>query len=291
MTPITSKQFSDDLIDFAIDLKENPEKYRGWRCGIPDLDRLIGGILKRKFYVLGGPQKGGKSATMTSFAISLNKQKAIVLYISLEMDNLEMGMRVFANVSSVDMTKFRDLLIDDRDLVALKQSAEHIAKWEGFWDYGTANLKDIEKAVDETNCDVLIVDYFQLMESSGGDRRQGLEDISRRLKALTNRKNKKPITVIVPSQVNRESIRGNRMDANAFLGTGALERDCDVAIMITSVYDEDGEEVSNKKKLRVVASRVSGTGEVEVYFNGARSLIAGAIPEEDQERSLPWWQK
>jgi replicative DNA helicase len=288
---INSKEFADQLVDYAEDVKENPEKYRGWSSGIPEFDRLVGGILKRKFYVYGGPQKGGKSASMTSLAVALNKQKVTTLVVSLEMDNLEMAMRVFANVTSVDMTKFRDVKITDRDIVELKHSAENISLWPGFWDYGTSDLKDIEKLAQETKCEVLIIDYFQLLESKGSDRRQGLEEISRRLKRMTNPKDKPGITVIVPSQVNRESIRSNRMDANAFLGTGALERDCDVAIMISSVFDDEGEEVSNKKKLRVVASRVSGVGEVEVYFNGARSLIAGAIPEEEANNNIAWWQK
>ena len=289
MTAINSKEFSDKLLEYANDLNKNPENYRGWRTGFPKLDILIGGILRRKFYVVGGKQKSGKSAFSATLAVNLNKQGVNVLYISLEMDNLEMAMRVFSNMAAIDMTKFRDVDISIGDLFALENASKLVELWPGFWDYGSTKIKDVEKVINETQCNVVILDYFQLMEGIATEkRREGLEGLSRRLKGLTNRKDKKQVTVIVPSQVNRASIRSGNMDANAFLDTGALERDCDVALMIMDVLDEDGEEISNKRKIKVVASRVSGVGEIEVYFNGARSLMADMIPEQPEVK-VAWY--
>jgi len=287
MLPLTSKQFVDNFMAYVEDLNEHPENYKGWKTGITDLDVLIGGVLPRKYYVVGGRQKGGKSALMVTFAISLNKQGCIVLYISLEMDNVEMGTRVFSNMGGIDMTKFRDVTISKLDVMTLRETAKVVQEFPGFWDYGTSNINTIFKQVDMFKPDVLIVDYFQLLDSEGR-RNESLANLSRRLKKLTNRKDGHRCTVIVPSQVNRASIRADLMDANAFLDTGALERDCDVALMVKDVKDEAGDFVSNQRKIAVVASRISNVGDVSVFFNGARSLMASIVPQQTDVSNL-WY--
>jgi replicative DNA helicase len=288
---LNSKQFADQFMEYVEDMRAHPELYKGWKSGIADLDAIMGGILRKRFYVVGGRQKGGKSALMVTVAIELNKQGVKVLYISLEMDNIEMATRVFSNQGSVDMTKFRDVQINAGDIMSLRSVQTKIASFPGYWDYGTSGINDIVKIIDEVKPDVVIVDYFQLMDSEGSKRNEGLASLSRRLKKLTLRKAPAhPVTIIVPSQVNRASIRSEQMDANAFLDTGALERDCDVALMVTDVKDENGDVVSNKRKIKIVASRVSGVGEVEVYFNGARSLMADALPQETDVRQQ-WYNE
>lgn len=279
--PLTSAEFADQLLVGAKDMRDHPENYRGWKTGIAKLDNLIGGILKNRYYVIGGAQKSGKSATVITIAVNLNKQGVNVLYLSLEMDNFEIATRVFTNQSAfVTMEKFRDVNINNSDIYNLEQVANNVRKWHGFWDYGRSSINEIIKVIDECQVDVVIIDYFQLLETGTMKRQEALAKISRMLKLLTNRSDgKKRVTVILPSQLNRESIRSDAYDANAFLDTGSLERDCDVAMIIQDVKDDAGERVPNRRKIKVVASRVSDVGEVEVFFNGARSLVADFVPE------------
>jgi len=128
--------------------------------------------------------------------------------------------------------------------------------------------------------DTIIVDYIQLMEApeikGKGNRVQELEYISRNLKRKSIER-EKPLLVIAATQMNRVSIRGNMIDANSFLGTGSLERDMDVGMIIHPYVNPlDHAEVKNRKTITVVGSRESDIGTTDVYYNGSIAMIQDA---------------
>lgn len=286
----TSRQLADAFLDQLRDMTEHPDRYPRWKIGIPELDRAIGGIMPGRLYYIGGEQKSGKSAFMLTCAIRLAKQNVQVGYISLEMGEHEIGGRVFAHVGQVDMTKFRDLELEEADWTKLQKAYDEICDYKAYWDYGVSTLKGIEQVVAEhPSLQVLIVDYIQLMHAQGRSRAEEIQTISRGLKALTLGPNR--LTLLVGSQLNRESLRGNMEDMHAFAQSSAIESDGDVGLLISRVKDQAGVEVPNQRRIKVAMSRVGGDNtSVDVYFNGARSYFS-AQPETTGQTDLTTsWQ-
>ena len=97
-----------------------------------------------------------------------------------------------------------------------------------------------------------------------------------------------PMAVNFAAQLNRASIRGMNIDANAFLGSGALERDMDWGLIIHDVKDEiTSRPKEHKKGITMVGSRETGVGELEVLYNGTTATIADDIL--DQRPEVDYW--
>ena len=285
-TTLTSAQFADEFVERQIEWHQDPEKHRGLSYNHPDLDRITGGARKGEFIVLAASQKAGKTTAALAWALNFAtrvQDDEYVLFVSLEMSMDGLGSRVFANLSGIDVNKFRDLKLKEGDWQEVEEAQLKLGDLPLLWNVGAYNLEGIEKVINDTEGKprVILVDYMQLMSATNMDdkRWEQLETLSRGLKQLAG---KYESTVIILSQQSRDALKSiDRMkDPNTIAGTQSVARDCDLMLMLLP-YIEDGEEVPHMRKLHIAISRNSSAGiTLDAMFSGSLSRF-GALSKEN----------
>lgn len=296
---LTSEQLAHEFRAQLKERQDEPEKWRGLQFGHADLDELTGGLRKGEFCVVAGAQKAGKTSVALAWAQQFAKQVQegeLVLFVSLEMSHESVAGRVLANLSDIEVSKFRDYKLDEGDWAKLDKGVLKLEKLPVLWNVGAYNIDGIEAIVEEhgDKMRVVVVDYFQLMFGEAGrntKRFEQLEEISLRLKRLTLNYD---LSVIAISQQNREALRSieRQKDPNTIAGTQSLARDCDLLLLILPCI-KDGEEVPHIRKLYVALSRNSGAGATyDAFFSGAYcrfgALTDQEIPEMPPQKEQYW---
>jgi replicative DNA helicase len=298
---LTSEDLAEAYLEQIRERQEEPEKWRGLQFGHSELDEITGGIRKGEFVVVAGAQKAGKTTVALDWAQRLSKQvqpEELVLFVSLEMSHDSLAGRVLANLSDVEVTKFRDYKLNNEDWEKVERGAGKLKKLPVLWNVGAYSIDGIEQIVEEyqEKIRVVVVDYFQLMFGNGNrnsKRFEQLEEISLRLKRLTLNYN---LSVIAISQQNREALKSieRQKDPNTMAGTQSLARDCDLLLLILP-YMVDGEEVPHMRKIHIALARNSTVGvTMDAVFSGAycrfgapANLEVVGMPE-DETRTEYW---
>lgn len=297
---------SEELAElFKTQLEErmlDADKWRGLKFGHPELDEITGGLRKGEFVVVAGAQKAGKTTVALAWAQRFAEQlqpEELVLYVSLEMSHEAIAGRVLANLSDIDVSKFRDYTIDKQDENKLDTGLEKLKSLPVLWNVGAYNIAGIEAIVEEysSKIRVVVVDYFQLMlgeNTSSSKRYEQLEDISLRLKRLTLNYN---LSVVALSQQSREALKSieRQKDPNTLAGTQSLVRDCDLLLLILPYLDDADEEVPYLRKLYIALSRNSiADVTMEAAFSGTYCRFGAPTNEEINTMPEPketWWNK
>ena len=293
----SAKVFQEKWIENQHKRHNNPDKYALVSTGLSELDTLMGGGYELGQYgLIGGAQKSGKTTLLMKMMKSAAFQKKRFIWFGAEMNNFQLGSMIFSNITGIERTKIRKIGLELFDWQALERAAHEIENWQGYFNYGFATLKDINKVIKEVEhetglpVEIIFGDYIQLMEAPDikGGRVSEIESISRGIKHLTiDRPDGHPVAAIFAAQLNRQSIRGALVDANAFLGSGALERDMDFGMIIHDFKDDANRKVEHKKRIVIVGSRETGSGELDVLYNGATASIEDDILEQRPE--VDYW--
>ena len=291
---INSKDLAKLWMETQRNKHEHPELYKLKSTGLTALDYALGGGLEPgQFVLVGGAQKSGKTTLLSCMTESLAKQNMKVLFLSGEMTTLQTANLFFSRMARIDRTRIRAVNLDNDDWVKLDRIADQFSQFGIWWNHGFSTIQDIddivagvEKSTGEA-FDAIIVDYIQLMEApeikGKGNRVQEIEYISRNLKRRSINIHGKPILLIAATQMNRQSIRGSLYDANSFLGSGSLERDMDVGMIIHNVVDPITHfEDKYQKEIVIVGSRETGNNDgrpIKTFYNGTIALIEDAESE------------
>ena len=296
---LTSEEFGDDYLEQQIRRHKNPEDYIGLKFGFPRLDKITGGARKKEFIVVAGAQKSGKTTMATHWTLNFANQlqeDEVILMVSLEMSHEGLGARVFANLAEINVTKFRDYALEDRDWSGFKEAVIELKKKPILWNVGAYNMSGINAIIKELEKDgkkvrTVVVDYFQLMsgDSNLAKRYEQLERISLELKQLAMTHD---TTVVAVAQQTREALKSlkRQRDPNTIAGTQALARDADMMLIILPYIDsEDGEEVPHLRNIWLALSRNSASGmDFKAAFSGEYARMGeAALDEEHQPRPEP----
>lgn len=285
MNTVDSKTLSSTWLALQKKKLAQPDLYRLKSTGLKTLDKCIGGGFEPgQFVVVGGAQKSGKTTLLSCMAESFAKQGMKILYLTGEMTNIQMANMFFSRLARIDRTRIRALNLDDLDWVKLENAAAEFENFGIWWNHGFTSVEDIASIMtlmetqNKIMFDAIMIDYIQLMEApemkGKGNRVQELEYISRNLKRKTIER-EKPLLVVAAAQINRQSIRGNLLDANSFLGSGSIERDMDLGMLIHPVYDPFTKaEDKHQKEIVIVGSRETEGGlSIKTFYNGTIALI------------------
>jgi replicative DNA helicase len=299
MQTLSSPQLVEKWIELQRNRHEHPNLFALKSTGLLGLDNILGGGIEwGQYVIIGGPQKSGKSTLMQHMALEDAKHGDPFLFMSAEMTNMSTATRLFSNIARIAKDKIRRIELGTQDWEDIERAAETIKEYQGYWNYGFSKIEDIkavkQKILKEKGVHVrkLYIDYFQLMEGSsqGNNRVEQLAAISRGFKRMCVEEGELNI-LIVSSQLRRESIRSHTTDANSFLGTGALERDMDVGIIISELKDESGKgEIPNARRLTVVGSRDTDVGFCDITFRGETATIRDRVRDKAAV-SLDYWRQ
>jgi replicative DNA helicase len=166
---------------------------------------------------------------------------------SLEMSQIELGMRLLCAEARVASDKVRGNRIAAEDWGRIVDAAETLDQAPLYIvDSGNTTIVDIRSKArrlkSQHDLGLIIIDYLQLMSSHRRveSRQQEVSEISRSLKLLAKELD---IPVIAVSQLNRDPEK--RVDKRPQLSdlreSGSLEQDSDVVMFIhrEDLYSED----------------------------------------------------
>ena len=263
-----------DMTGLIFELYKHSEKMRSQGPGIPtglnSLDEKNGGFMPGDMIVIGARPSVGKSALLALLATNMARQNKKVGIVSLEMSNAKIAGRIASLDVGIDFhILYRGLEIDERakeKIYAMlgNQTAQLPIYVSDKTQVSMAEIKaKVQKLIHQNGCDIVFIDYLQLVDSSGfstknGNRENEVRQMSRGCKIMAKELN---IPVVVLAQLNREVTARKGEDRYPVLSdlreSGSIEQDADVVMflhrdwMSGREYKEDGSSTEREADLIV----------------------------------------
>ncbi len=268
-----------ESFDRMEELHRNKGALRGVRTGWRDLDNMTAGLQRSDLIILAARPAMGKTTLVTNLAYNVaTVAKQSVLFFSLEMSKEQLVDRMLADASGVDAWNIRTGNLSDDDFSKLSEAMGEMAEAPIYLD-DTPGLSVLEmrtkarRAAHEAPLGLIIIDYLQLMQGSGrdnGNRVQEVSEISRGLKLIARELN---VPVIALSQLSRsvESRSPQVPQLSDLRESGSIEQDADIVMFIyREAYYNPETERENITDLILAKHRNGPTGKVELYFHPER---------------------
>ena len=271
------------------------------RTGFCGLDRIMGGVRRKELTVIGARPSQGKSSVLSGMACRMADNGANkVLFISLEMASTELCERMLCFLSGVNTWRMRNgtMTTSDREKLIraaskLRESSLWVPEQSGLTVSQIASMLRRQKR--NGGCDVLMVDYLQLIVAEHGNksesRQQQIGRITRKLKQIAKEFD---VAVIVAAQVNRENAKTESAPKLHHLReAGDIEADADIVVMchMPGAYDlnkrpknaEDGEDA----QLIVEKNRNGPTGQTDMWYRRSCARWEDKADNEDSLHKQP----
>jgi replicative DNA helicase len=247
----------------------------GLATGFRDLDEMTSGLQATDLIVVAGRPSMGKTALCLTMAQnSAINEKAVVAIFSLEMSKEQLVMRMMASEAKVDASRFRKGYLTPDEWARLARAIGTLSDARIFID-DTPGISVLEMrakirrlAAQEKQLDLVVVDYMQLMGSSGRSesRQQVVSEISRELKGLAK---ELKVPVMALSQLSRapEARRPPKPMMSDLRESGSIEQDADVvAFIYREEYYDPKDENAGEAELLISKQRNGPTGTVKLAF-------------------------
>ena len=271
------KEVLSKVVDRIDTLFENDSPITGLSTGFTDFDEQTSGLQPADLVIVAGRPSMGK----TTFAMNLAENAAIkskepVAVFSMEMPADSLAMRMLSSLGQIDQSRLRSGRLNDDDWPRLTSAIALLNEAPLFID-DTPALTVTElrararRLKREHGLSLIVIDYIQLMQGSGGsneNRATEVSEISRSLKALAK---ELEVPVVALSQLNRslEQRPNKRPIMSDLRESGAIEQDADLIVFIyrDEVYNEDSPE-KGKAEIIIAKQRNGPIGKVILTFQG-----------------------
>ena len=290
LTPVSQliKPFLDQLNDLASGKTGLP----GLPSGFSSVDQKIHGLNRSDLILLAARPGVGKSSFAMNMALNVAKQSGrTVAVFSLEMSKEQLLVRLLAAEGLVELTRLSTGRLSASDWGKLTQAARTLRQTDiRIDDNPMLTVADMNaKCRRLDNLGLVIVDYLQLMSSSGGksyageNRQQAVSDISRMLKIMAKELN---VPVICLSQLSRanEKREDKRPMLSDLRDSGAIAPDADIVMFLyrEDYYKEDTEN-RNVAECIVAKNRHGETGKVPLRWSPEYTVFSTLEYRYDEE--------
>ena len=262
------------VFDNLAELAQSESNIPGLSTGMRDLDTKINGLNKSDLLLVAARPAMGKSAFALNIALNVARTyKKTVAMFNLEMSREQLVMRLLANESWVDSKKLATGKLTDDEWSKISLGAAALSQTDIRIDDNpsitVAEMNAKLRRLD--NLGLVIIDYLQLMQSSGygkanENRVQVVGDISRSLKIMAKELN---VPVLCLSQLSRavESRQDKRPIMSDLRESGAIEQDADsVMFLYRDEYYNENTEDKGVAECIVSKNRHGETGTVKLQW-------------------------
>ena len=249
--------------------------------GIAPLDKVLnGGLAKKEITVLGARSGCGKTTLAQNIILNASKVGKKCLFISLEVDKRSLLIKFLSNMSSVDSRRISSNNLSQTEIQSINHSKNIIKDYNIYVnDSSSLNIFEIEKIIKQqlkrNPVDLVVVDYLQLVKTSGRNRVEEISQVSKCLKKIASTFD---LAVLVLAQVNRDGA-DTLPRLQHLKGSGAIEEDADVVIFVhrdTQEQEGGGVGMAETGKLIIAKGRNIGIGDVDIRFEGKFSRFSEA---------------
>lgn len=270
---ITKMQLEEDTLSNQIvntmryieDNYKNRNDYSLY-TGIMELDNKTCGLHNQELTIIGARPGVGKTTLALQIAEKIAQQKN-VLFISLEMSDVQLIQKMIAKKGNINSYKIRMGTLEDTDFETITKVADNILNLNLIINTKIRNIQQIEysakKLKNQNKLDLIIIDYIQLLKSNEkfNIREQEVADISRRLKLLSLELD---VPIIALCQLNRNA-NNNEPTLADLRESGSLEQDADNILFL---YQDNEEDIQNSiVTIKLAKQRAGEIGKVKVKFD------------------------
>ncbi|MFH1379235.1 MAG: replicative DNA helicase [bacterium] len=274
-----------DLIHNVIETVESyyqrKEHLTGLATGFQEFDVLTAGLQPSNLVIIAGRPGMGKTSIVMNMVEHIALQNKIpVGMFSLEMSKQELILRMLCSQARVNSHEVRRGYLSKRYWTALTNAASRISEAPLYIDDSSsltvlemrarARRLASELHVQGKKLGLIVVDYLQLMQGSGGieSRQQEISEISRSLKGLSRDLDMPVIAISQLSRRPEEKGREGRPQLSDLRESGALEQDADLVAFIfrSELYKQDDPSLQGKAKFIISKQRNGPTGEIDLVF-------------------------
>lgn len=275
----------------------------GVPTGFIDLDDLLGGLHPSELVILAARPSMGKTAFAANIASNVAlHQKQPVLFFSLEMSKIELGIRFLCAYGKIKGSKLKGGTLSVEDNKKVVQAASTLSGSPLYFDDSPSRtvteIGAMCRRIKRQNgtLGLVVIDYLGLIEpdNSMDPRQEQVAKIARRLKGLAR---ELEVPVLCLAQLNRmaEATKDNRPRLSHLRESGAIEQDADVVMFVhREEYYHSREEAEDKKLIGkaeiIIAKQRNGPiGTVDLAWLGEYTVFTNlkkdADPGEYQEFS------
>jgi len=268
-------------IERAEELNRQGLDVTGTPTGFRDLDRLLSGLHPSNLLIVAARPGMGKTALVLNIAQNVAVNDVPVAIFSLEMSREEIVTRMLCAQGRIDSQRLRSGRLAESDFTKLSNAASVLYKKPIFVDDSpgltvTEIRAKSRRMRRRPGLGLVIVDYLQLMQGSGGENRQ--QEIAQISRSLKNLARELQVPIIAVSQLNRslESREDKRPRLGDLRESGAIEQDADVVMFIYrhEYYHPEAQETKGIAELNISKHRQGAIGRVDMTFLPEFTLFA-----------------
>ena len=284
-------------IEMAKSAYKNDEGIVGVPTGLTDLDSRLGGMHKQDLVIIAGRPSMGKTALATNIAFHAAKNiekkgtKSTVAFFSLEMSSEQLSTRILSEQSRIRSNDIRRGKVSEKEFEQFIETSKNIFELPLYIDetpaITIAAISNRSRRIKRLfGLELIVVDYIQLMKSSGRkeyNRVQEISEITQGLKALAKELN---VPVLALSQLSRavEQRDDKKPQLADLRESGSIEQDADVVMFVYRAayylerkeptvgsiehaeWQQKMDEISSLAELMISKQRHGPTGNVKVEF-------------------------
>jgi replicative DNA helicase len=242
--------------------------------GVPLLDRLVGGLVKKEMTVLGGRPGQGKSSLVSQIAVRHARRGVPVHIFTLEMSAGKFLRRIWSAVAAIPFHKLRhpERQTPDEYSRVVRAMAE-VSGWPLVLD--DAATLDIDQLVARARIskrrqgtEIVALDYLQKLRFSPKRDHRYMEVTDAAVKMARLAKEEDLAVLMLSSLTEGEKRERNRPPTLAdFRQSGDIQFEASTALLIHREVDQESEKLKERGELIVAKARDDEQGVVPVIFN------------------------
>ena len=270
------------------------------KTGIEGYDKRYGGFARGESIIVAARPGMGKSALAKQIASNVSLNGGNVLFISLEMEPIEVGDRVWCERAGLDSRKMTKDDLDRNETAILSMNIEDMQGNNFLISAPVGDSASLQRILakarlthntTEGGLDMIIVDYLQLI-GKDNPRQSDYEIVTAASKAMKGLARELNCPVVSAAQLNRQGDQNDKPrkpKLSDLRDSGSIEQDANVVIAIHS--EKTGEGMPDESWLCVLKKRNAEKVDIPVVFEGNRMVFSpdeGRMTSQDRSPSLSY---
>ena len=229
------------------------------RFGFKSLDERLY-VEKGDYVVIGARPSVGKTAIALNIAHEMAK-KYKTIFFSFETSKSKLASRYFANVLDIDFGNIKNRTITESEWATMVPSFSGVASRKIYFEEASGcTAEDICAVALREKAEVIFIDYLGLVSGEGKSDYERVSAISKYFHVFAQ-KNK--ILVVLLSQLNRETTKGDRPNLVNLRDSGQIEQDADTILLLHKPKEDD-----RMRELIIAKNKEGETGTIALDFDG-----------------------
>ncbi|MBE6987982.1 MAG: hypothetical protein E7432_04295 [Ruminococcaceae bacterium] len=244
------------FMEFADEMDREAEYIR---FGFKSLDERLY-VEKGDYVVIGARPSVGKTAIALNVAHEMAK-KYKTIFFSFETSKSKLSARYFANVLGVDFGKIKQRTLSDEEKGHMLPAFAGVSSRKLYLEEASGSTaQEICAIALREKAEIIFVDYLGLVSGEGQSDYERVSAISKYFHIFAQ---KHKVLVVLLSQLNRETTKGDRPALVNLRDSGQIEQDADTILLLHKPKEDD-----RMRELIIAKNKEGEVGTIALDFDG-----------------------